>query len=122
LPLTITIVEPAIVVEMIEELQHSSALIKALSIIIEDYPQFDFSTYDLRGLQQLDLKLLSNKPFDATKLLDLIQIEGNTSFKLSLDGSGSFVRTIVEHRVFQNLVHAAFYTRRPLSHHGYHDT
>ena len=105
-----------------EELRHSSASIETLTIFIKDSLQLNFPAYDLRRLQHLHLKLPLNEPFDATKILDLIQIEGNTSFKLSLDGSGASARTIVEHHVFQNLVHAAFYTRKPVGYHARNDT
>ena len=104
-----------------EELAHSSALIETLNLTIMGFPQFDFPAYDLRGLQHLDLKLY--QPFNVTKLLDLIQIEENRSFnKLSFYASGSLSRAIVEHPVFQNLVHAVIYTGKSLAYHGCHDT
>ena len=106
--------------EMMEELAHSSALIKTLNITMMDPSQFDFPAYDLRGLQHLDLKLLSDEPFDVTKILDLIQIKGNASFKFSFNASGPSARTIVEHRVFQNLVHATMRIRKSLNY-GCHD-
>jgi len=105
-----------------EELVHSSALINSLNITIRDFSQFDFPAYDLRGLQHLDLDLLSDEPFDATKLLDLIQIEGNTSFQLSFNAFVSSARTIVKHRVFQNLVHAVINIRKSITYHTRHDT
>jgi hypothetical protein len=118
LPLTVTIDEPTKVVEMVEELAHSSALIKALDITITDDSQFDLSAYDLKRLQHLDLKLPQDGPFNASKLLDLIQIEEKPLFKLSFSASGPSARTIVEHRVLQHLVHASICVRESFAYHS----